>query len=213
VARHRLVGVFGASGAGKSSLLRAGLIPRLRDGNPHRRVVVFTPGADPLLPCANRLAAVTDADPDKTREALTAGRHGLDAFIREWSAEQPAGARPLATITGHTDVVYTLAISPDGRTLATGSGDHTTRLWNIADPRQPDQIATLTGHSDTVRAVAFSPDGRTLATGSADHTARLWSTDPEQIAARICREATPAITAAEWEHYFPNVTYQPPCPS
>ncbi|RJQ67103.1 hypothetical protein D5S17_33980 [Pseudonocardiaceae bacterium YIM PH 21723] len=45
--QNRLVGVFGASGAGKSSLLRAGVIPRLRELHPDLRVVVITPGAHP----------------------------------------------------------------------------------------------------------------------------------------------------------------------
>ena len=66
-----------------------------------------------------------------------------------------------------------MAFSPDGRTLATTSFDHTARLWDISDPHQPHLLSTLTGHTNGVYSVAFSPDGQKLATASLDNTARL----------------------------------------
>ncbi|WP_017719281.1 AAA-like domain-containing protein [Kamptonema formosum] len=81
-------------------------------------------------------------------------------------------------LTGHQGVVTSVCISPDGRTLATGSNDRTARLWDLSG----NQIAEFTGHQGRVWSVCISPDGRTLATGSNDRTARLWDLSGNQIA-------------------------------
>ena len=64
------------------------------------------------------------------------------------------------TLAGHTDSVDTVAFSPDGNTLATGSWDDTVRLWDTATG---EYKATLTEDSEGIRTILFSPDGRTLA--------------------------------------------------
>ncbi len=91
-------------------------------------------------------------------------------------------ANPYVTrLIGHSSDVSGVAVSPDGRTLATSSIDTTARLWDINDPHRPHPLATLTGHTGAIWSVAFSPDGRTLATGSDNGTARLWDVnDPHQ---------------------------------
>ena len=77
-----------------------------------------------------------------------------------------------ATLEGHTDLVWSVAFSPNGQTLASGSQDRTIRLWDLNNGKF-NRI--LTGHRDAVNSIAFSPDGRTLASGSWDGTIRLWN--------------------------------------
>ena len=76
------------------------------------------------------------------------------------------------TLEGHTDAVRSVAFSPDGGMLASGSFDGTIKLWNVANG---DLINTLEGHEEAVRGVAFSPDGKRLASASFDQTVNIWS--------------------------------------
>ncbi|WP_372509756.1 WD40 repeat domain-containing protein, partial [Mycobacterium pseudoshottsii] len=76
---------------------------------------------------------------------------------------------------GHTRTVQSLAFSPDGHTLASGSDDTTIALWDLTNPGHPRQLGKpLRGHTRTVQSLAFSPDGHTLASGSDDTTIALW---------------------------------------
>ena len=92
-----------------------------------------------------------------------------------WARQiQPSGAMDPSLrriFAGHTGQVSSVAFSPDGRHILTGSNDHTARLWELSSAKE---LSKFQGHTDRVSSVAFSPDGKHVLTGSGDGTARLW---------------------------------------
>jgi len=88
--------------------------------------------------------------------------------VRLWEA---SSGRPLATLQGHTGVVWGEALSADGQLVASGGEDGTVRLWEASSGRP---VWTVQGHTGAVGCVALSADGRLVASGGDDGTVRLW---------------------------------------
>lgn len=105
-----------------------------------------------------------------SRDAKRFATGGWDAKARLFDRETGA---VLQTLQHGGDFVHSVAFSPDGRYLATGSNDPDgyVQLW---DCQTGKRIRTFTGHSQAVLSVAFSHDGSKLLTGSYDKTAKLW---------------------------------------
>ncbi|KAK0719663.1 hypothetical protein B0H67DRAFT_642995 [Lasiosphaeris hirsuta] len=80
-------------------------------------------------------------------------------------------SRCLQTFESHSGGVISVAFSPDGSRIASGSDDETIRIW---DARSGKEVQKLEGHSYGVASVAFSPDGSRIASGSDDETIRIW---------------------------------------
>jgi WD40 repeat protein len=118
-------------------------------------------------------ARITAAISSDTKTVATViwvdvGKRSVAKEIKLWSV---ATGKEQATLKGHTRDVWSLAFSPDGKTLASGCEDGTIKLWDVARSKE---LATLKGHESRVSVLAFSPDGNTLASGSEDKTIKLW---------------------------------------
>lgn len=87
-------------------------------------------------------------------------------------------AYPLQTLFGHTQEVQSVAFSPDGQNLASGSSDGTVKLWDVNTGKA---LQTLSDHTDSVWSVAIAPDGQTLASGSWDRTVKIWNLNTGEV--------------------------------
>ncbi len=109
---------------------------------------------------------------------------GEDGTVRLWSLtgltqrggnlgiqEGVMARRQSAVLLGHTGAVLGVALSADGRLVASGAADQTLRLWEVATGRL---LAILSGHTEAVSGVALSADGTLVASGSWDGGVKLW---------------------------------------
>jgi WD40 repeat protein len=93
------------------------------------------------------------------------------AILADTAGGSKAQVLDLRWQTGHADVVASVAWSPKGRCVATGSYDGTVKVWDVENGRL---LNTLAGHDESVNSVSWSPDGTRLASGSDDETVMVW---------------------------------------
>ena len=113
----------------------------------------------------------TQPKPVKAGDERQAKSPEVVSEVQRKKSDTVAPVRERAMLKGHTAGIWSVAFSPDGKTLASGARDGEIKLWDTLTVRER---VTLEGHSGPVAELAFSPDGKTLASGSEDRTIRLW---------------------------------------
>ena len=114
-----------------------------------------------------------------TAVALTVGIYYFHGFTLSATESQWLQKMSLSkTLAGDSTFVNPVAITPDGKTLASGGEDGTIRLWDLQTGKLKN---TFKGHTSAVYVLVFSPDGQTLASGSADESIKLWDLNTGKI--------------------------------
>ena len=141
----------------------------------HNKVRIWDRGTEkPLHSCSKKMDPIQGFFDWLCLDAVAFSPDGQilamneDNNIAFWNAD--TGQR-LHELSGHKEEVTSLAFSPDGKILISGSYDRTISLWNV---RERKQFGTLEGHTSAVYTVAFSPDGQYIASGDKDHKIILW---------------------------------------
>jgi WD40 repeat protein len=102
-------------------------------------------------------------------------QHGSIGKVYLWSV---ASRELLRTLDGHTNLIWDVAFSPDGRRLVSASADQTARVWDVKTGRE---LVRMRDHAQVVQEARFSPDGRRIASTSDDSTVKVWDADTGEV--------------------------------
>ncbi len=137
-----------------------------------------------------RVSAVVFA-PDSASLFTADGVPAASGIVRQWKL---ADGAKLAEWTAHADTIFGLAVSANGKKLATGGGDRMVKVWDLAASKKTSQ---LEGHHGAVYAVAFDANATRVASASADKQVMLWDLNTNLKATQI-RTHKAGVTGLGW---------------
>ena len=118
-----------------------------------------------------------------------------------------AVSRCSSSIPGHGEAILATQFSPGSSSrMASGSGDHTSRIW---DTETGTPLQTLKGHTSWVLVVSWSPNAKVIATGSMDNTVRLWDAETGRPLGQPLKGHTKWVRSIAWEPYHRQVLGRP----
>jgi len=148
--------------------------------------------SSPLGPHAYRVLAL-DYSPDGTLIAAGGGEPSRSGEVKIWNADDGSLVRTLPELL-HSDTVFGVAFSPDGKSLASCAADRFMKVTNVADGKE---IKSFEGHTGHVLSVDWSADGKQLATGGADNVVKVWEFESgDQL--RTLQAAGKQVTSVRW---------------
>uniref|UniRef100_A0A336LR52 CSON011310 protein n=1 Tax=Culicoides sonorensis TaxID=179676 RepID=A0A336LR52_CULSO len=109
--------------------------------------------------------------------------------------------RCTSSIPGHAEAIVSLSFSPDGKNLASGSGDTTLRLWDLLTETPKN---TCIGHKQWVLCVAWAPDSSKVASSCKAGEIRIWAAEDGTLLGKPLQGHKKWITALSWEPYHSN---------
>ncbi|HEV3142808.1 MAG TPA: protein kinase [Gemmataceae bacterium] len=126
---------------------------------------------DPLKALRSVRAVAISSD---GKDFMYGSRDGVVRLFRDWDIAASVGStiKPVGPAFPHPQAVLAMAVSADGKRLATACKDNKARLWDLTSGKL---IGQEMGHDGPVTCIAFSADGQRLVTGSEDKTVRQWS--------------------------------------
>jgi WD40 repeat protein len=149
------------------SLRPRGIRALLQGHNARVWNVAFSPDGKSLASAAGEWAQSSVSDTFRVWVRQPASARAISG-VRIWDL-QTGGSRALLEEAGPAE--FSVAFSPDGKTLASGGWNRMVRVWDVASGRL---MRAQRGHEELVRFVAFHPDGRTIVSASFDATIRFW---------------------------------------
>jgi len=145
----------------------------------------------------DRIAAIRFL-PDGKQFVVADGRVAEAGTVRLIDAASGTIAK---SWTAHADTVFELAVSSDGKLLATAGGDKLVKLWDLATQKE---LAKLEGHTAQVLALAFNPDATQLVSGGADQQLKVWDVKTRERINTLGRHSA-AITSLAWSSVGPTI--------